>query len=35
MAPFAAILLSTIAQAMIWPMYRDLFGEKHLFERQS
>lgn len=34
-APFAAIFLTTIAQAMIWPMYRDLFGEKHLFDAQN
>ena len=27
------ILVTTIAQACVWPMYRDLFGPKNLFER--
>ena len=31
--PIIAILVTTIAQACVWPMYRDLFGPKNLFER--
>lgn len=31
--PLIAILISTVAQACVWPMYRDLFGPKNLFER--
>lgn len=33
--PIVVLLLTTIAQAMIWPMYRDLFGEKRLFDAQN
>ncbi len=31
--PLIAILISTVAQACVWPMYRDLFGPRNLFER--
>lgn len=34
-APIVVLLLTTVAQAMIWPMYRDLFGEKRLFDAQN
>ena len=33
LTPIIAILVTTIAQACVWPMYRDLFGPKNLFER--
>ena len=31
-APLFVIVLSTISQAMVWPMYRDLFGVKNRFD---
>ena len=31
--PIIAIFITTIAQACVWPMYRDLFGPKNLFNR--
>lgn len=34
-APFIVLTLTTIAQSMIWPAYRDLFGEKRLFNAQN
>ncbi len=33
LSPFVVIFMTSIAQAMVWPMYRDLFGEKALFDR--
>lgn len=33
LSPFVVIFMTIIAQAMVWPMYRDLFGEKALFDR--
>ncbi len=33
LSPFVVIFMTSLAQAMVWPMYRDLFGEKALFDR--
>lgn len=32
LTPVIVMILTTVAQAMVWPMYRDLFGEKNLFQ---
>lgn len=34
-APIFVVLLSTVSQAMVWPMYRDLFGVQNRFESQA
>lgn len=31
-APLIVVMLTTISQSMVWPMYRDIFGEKRLFD---